>query len=73
MCWDNIQQKKVRMQDSENLKSGDNVEWNTFNNDDNSSSDDYHESIILESSAKPSLGCQFKTTDTGVTTRRVKY
>ena len=53
------------------FKSGGNVVLNTCNNNDNSSSDEYPESVVLESSAeptesvvlessaRPSMGCQF--------------
>ena len=39
-------------------KPGDIIQANTHNNNDNSSSRDSPESVVLESSAKPGLGCQ---------------
>ena len=38
----------------DNLKSGEKLVLNTSNNNDNSSSGDYPETAVLESSAKPS-------------------
>ena len=43
------------MKDFENLKSGDKLVLNTCNYNDNSSTGDYPESVVLEYSAKPSL------------------
>ena len=46
------------MRDFKNLKSEGNAVLNTCNNNDNSSDDDYSESVVRESSAKPNLDCQ---------------
>ena len=43
----------------ENLKAGGNEVLNTINNSVNSSSHDFPESVVLEYSAKPDLGCHF--------------
>ena len=43
----------------ENLKSGGKSVLNTYNNNDNYPSCVDPESVVLESSAKPSQGCQF--------------
>ena len=45
----------------ENLKSRDKLLLNKCNNNDDSCAGDYHESVILECSAKPGLGCQFSS------------
>ena len=45
-------QKTWIMRDFKNLKSGDKPVLQTCNNNDNSSSGDYPESVVLESSAK---------------------
>ena len=45
-----------QMRDIENLKSRVKLVLNTCNNNDSSSCDDYLESVVLEFSAKPSLG-----------------
>ena len=50
------------MRHFENLKSGSKPVLNTCNKNDNSPSGDYGESVVLEYSVKPSLGCW---TDTG--------
>ena len=47
------------MGDFENIKSKDKLVLNNANNKNNPSSGDYPESAVLESSAKPNLGCQF--------------
>ena len=46
------------MGDFENIKSKDKPVINNAKNKDDPSSGDYPESVVLESSAKPSLGCR---------------
>ena len=53
------------MRHFKNLKLGDKSVLNTINNNDNSCSGDYPESVVLESPAKPSLRLPKMAQDNG--------